>query len=237
MGNGSRSLLDLLGQGERADFPSVWLRRLLTLLQKRGGEQPAPRRLKPFPALRPPHIIIISAPPAPALPTQRCAPASPIHRAPRPILCVDGTSGTPPSTSEEEGTTAPSHAVSPLKRLLHSRPPAFKSPMKAASERILKKYSISPRKRPLRPIRRRPPAVGSGLGLLPQGGGGVQEQGAIQDTVEALPAPASPPAAEEGGQDMVDSADTPTTLARRKSRALRCRTRRRRAYCLSSPLF
>jgi hypothetical protein len=202
VGNGSQSLLEMMHTGDRggADFPTLWVRKLLGILQRRGPDPP-PRRLQPFPAMRPvpfQQIILVAAP----VPT---GPAPPPTVFCRPILCVDGQTGTPPSSGGEEAAPA----LSPLKRLKHALPSA-KSPMKAASERILRKYSGSPHKRPLRPIRprRRPFAPGS-----PQ----LASAPAVSPP-RSPPRPASPPAAEDGGTDMADSVDTPTTLARRKSR-------------------
>jgi len=203
-GNGSQSLVDMLREGDAADFPPMWTRRIHDLLQRRSGAEP-PRRLQPFPALLQPaqvqQVILVTTVPSPAA-------ASPPPAFLRPILCVDGQTGTPSSTSEGEEVPP---IKSPVKRLLLTRTLPYKSPVKAASERILRKYSMSPHKRPLRPLhireRRRtapgppapPPAPLSPPPNLP-------------------PRPRSPPPSEEGSADMVDSVDTPTTLARRKSR-------------------
>ena len=219
IGNGGQSLLEMLRAGEVSDFSPLWTRKLHGLLQRRGSEseprrlQPAPSFL-PFPPLRPQaqhiqKVILVPGPPLPNLPPPS---PPPIHRA---ILCVDGQTGTPTSTSEGEDGPPPSsnNSRSPIKLKIKLRSHPYKSPMKAASERILRKYSVSPRKlRPLRPIHikaRRESAPCIAPRNLP-----LQT---LASPTRSPPRAISPPPS-DGSRDMADSVETPTTLARRKSR-------------------
>ena len=220
-GNGGESLLEMLRVGDASDFSPLWTRKLHGILQRRGSEseprrlQPAPSVL-PFPPLRPQaqhiqKVILVPGVPLPNLPPPS---PPPIHRA---ILCVDGQTGTPTSTSEgEDGPPPPSSkdGRSPIKLKIKLRTHPYKSPMKAASERILRKYSVSPRKlRPLRPIhikaRRESAPCSSAPRNLPLE--------TLASPTRSPPRAISPPPS-EGGRDMADSVETPTTLARRKSR-------------------
>jgi len=82
------------------------------------------------------------------------------------IMCVDGTNGTPGSSRSTSDSDTPSTVGSRTQSFSSPPPNKFstkkgninsytKSPLKAASDRILKKYT-SPHKRPLREIRKRP---------------------------------------------------------------------------------
>lgn len=82
------------------------------------------------------------------------------------ILCVDGTNGTPGSSRSTSESDTPSTVGSRTQSFSSPPPNKFstkkvaissftKSPLKAASDRILKKYT-SPHKRPLRELRKRP---------------------------------------------------------------------------------
>ena len=221
IGNGGETLLEMLRNGDVSDFSPLWTRKLHGLLQRRGSEaeprrlQPAPPAFLPFPPLRPQpqHIQKVILVPGPALPNLPPPSPPPIHRA---ILCVDGQTGTPTSTSEgEDGLPPPSsnNGRSPIKLKIKLRTHPYKSPMKAASERILRKYSVSPRKlRPLRPIHlkaRRESAPCSAPRNLP-----LQT---LASPTRSPPRAISPPPS-DGSRDMADSVETPTTLARRKSR-------------------
>jgi len=182
---------------------------------------------------------------------------------PRPILCVDGNNATPTSTSDSD--TPPDQAPtttttttgsagqglgagckniarspvpkSPLKRISLGPHQFHKSPLKAASDRILKKYisvspnkrsgffALSPHKRALRELRKKP-LVGSPSQALTPSRRLVPLAPKRSDTPPCLDvslaglSPRSPclpsPSLDEveGGTEV----DTPTILARRKTR-------------------
>ena len=219
IGNGSQSLLEMLRAGEVFDFSPLWTRKLHAILQRRGSDS-EPRRLQPAPSVLPfppfteqtghiQKVILVAGPPL-AHPLPPSPP--PIHRA---ILCLDGQTGTPTSTSEGEDGPPPSssNGKSPIKLKIKLRTHPYKSPMKAASDRILRKYSVSPRKlRPLRPIHlktsRRESAPCIVQRILPP---------TMASPTRSPPRAISPPPS-DGSRDMADSVETPTTLARRKSR-------------------
>jgi len=167
---------------------------------------------------------------------------------PPPILCVDG-SMSPPSgrSSTHGGENVPSSVSSPtsgsststttslqvsglgagVKKLVRSplkrfsgRLPPAKSPLKAASDRILKKYTKSPLKRNLlkheqlmrRSHQHQHQEEGLSLALDDEREGG----GEMEASSLCSPGPCSPcPLA---SQDLADSADTPTIARARKSR-------------------
>merc|ERR1719318_1699392 len=179
---------------------------------------------------------------------------------PRPILCVDGNNATPTSTSDSDTPDQPPTTTttgsagqglgagckniarspvlkSPLKRVSLGPHQFHKSPLKAASDRILKKYisvspnkrsgffALSPHKRALRELRKKP-LVGSPSQALTPSRRLVPLAPKRSDTPPCLDvslaglSPRSPclpsPSLDEveGGTEV----DTPTILARRKTR-------------------
>lgn len=185
----------------------------------------------------------------------------------RPILCVDGNNATPTSTSDSDTPdTAPtitttttgsagqglgagvkniarsSHPHSPLPksplRRVSLGPHQFhKSPLKAASDRILKKYisvspikrsgffALSPHKRALRELRKKP-LVGSPSQALTPSRRLVPLAPKRSDTPPCMDvslaglSPRSPclPSPSQIEEDGGTEVDTPTILARRKTR-------------------
>jgi len=176
----------------------------------------------------------------------------------RPILCVDGNSATPTCTSDSDTpppiTTLPTgqglgagcknivRAVntqspglkSPLKRMQQVSHQFQKSPLKAASDRILKKYAavspnkktyFSPHKRALRELRKKP-HIGSPSQsltptrhLMPLAPKRSDTPPCVDVAMSGL-SPRSPclPSPIQDDVDAGAEVDTPTILARRKTR-------------------
>ena len=179
---------------------------------------------------------------------------------PRPIMCLDGNTATPTSSSDSDTPDSgpinnlgigagckniarsfsppPHHPRSPLKRVTLSAHHYHKSPLKAASDRILKKYtsvsphkrayryySLSPHKRPRRELRKKPSGSPVAQVLTPSRRLAplapkrsdtppcldVSMSG-MSPRSPCLPSPSHEE--EEGGTET----DTPTILARRKTR-------------------
>jgi len=176
---------------------------------------------------------------------------------PRPILCVDGNNATPPCTSDSDtpdpappsttvgaGWKNPSLSVhthspllkSPLKRVPQAALQFQKSPLKAASDRILKKYVtvspskktggyFSPHKRSLRELRKKPHSGSPSQALTPSRRlVPLAPRRADTPPIVDLPtsglSPRSPclPSPSQDETDAGTEVDTPTILARRKTR-------------------
>jgi len=177
---------------------------------------------------------------------------------PRPIMCVDGTNATPPCTSDSDtpdhvppittlaaGSKSLQQSVlhtnspllkSPLKRAPQSAHQFHKSPLKAASDRILKKYAtvspskkssgyFSPHKRALRELRKKPLSVSPSQTLTPSrrlvplAPRRAETPPSVDLPVPGL-SPRSPclPSPSQDETDAGAEVDTPTILARRKTR-------------------
>ena len=130
VGNGSKSLMEMFVSGSCKDFSHTWFRIMTDIVLKKN------KRV----------ITTVPARSAPVLPAGSCALQASQYESPvgrTSILCVDGNTATPGS---EEG--ADKEQKSPIKKLILSTSQFNKSPLKVASDRIIKKYSIiSPHKR------------------------------------------------------------------------------------------
>ena len=312
VGNGTKTLMEMVMAGVRRDFPSIWVRKILEveaknssrkiLISPKTGQSTLNTNLKSsIQVLTVPQqllastgnqIIIVnsggyevgSLTSSPSglvncdnnfnSSTLSCAAqfntevATPIHL-PSSILCVDGNSATPTSTSDSDTPdtvtvpttiTAPTPGVglgagckditrsaetfstlikSPLKRVSLTSHQFHKSPLKAASDRILKKYtsvspnkrsghyfSLSPHKRPLRDLRKKPSVSGSPSQVLtpsrrlaPLAPKRSDTPPCLDVTLSGLSprSPCLPSPCQEEGEGGTE-VDTPTILARRKTR-------------------
>ncbi len=154
-------------------------------------------------------------------------------------------SGTPPSKSSSAAVKTAAMAASPRKSYLGGAAPAFaKSPLKAASDRILRKYTTSPLKKrqSLREgIRRRPmfsPVKAAAAAITPRrlvalappanktgGGGEGTPPCAAAGTPPAAPCRGSPALTSPRGGE--EDQDTPTAGGRRKTRLQKVKNRAR----------
>ena len=143
VGNGSKSMLEMFVSGSRKDFSQFWHNSLTQTILGLKNKTVVPIAPKPKPSL-PSSSLLVS-----------CAVESQSFKSPNinqvPILCVDGNNTTPVSDTEAPDVV-PTHSESvrksPIKKLIITSGQFSKSPLKAASDRIIKKYSvISPHKR------------------------------------------------------------------------------------------
>eukprot|EP00092_Neocalanus_flemingeri_P021197 GFUD01022971.1.p1 GENE.GFUD01022971.1~~GFUD01022971.1.p1 ORF type:complete len:1221 (-),score=398.09 GFUD01022971.1:72-3734(-) len=318
VGNGSRTLKELVMAGVRQDFPNIWIKKILDIAIKKNSSRSMLIQISPkkteqttSPSItsttlnsniqvltvpkqllsNPGNQIIIVNSAGFELASLKSSPSGLVNYStnsvsypcgeqfnsdqftplPRPILCVDGNNATPTSTSDSDTPdTAPlttSNTVtttqgvglgagckniarslhisspvprSPLKRMTLGSHQFHKSPLKAASDRILKKYtsvsphkrpghylSLSPLKRPLRELKKKPLCGSPSQVLTP-----ARRQGLVplapkrSDTPPCLDVPLSglsprspcmPSPSQDEGEGGTE-ADTPTILARRKTR-------------------
>ena len=149
VGNGSRTLMEMFVSGSRKDFCKFWHKNLSDVFIKQT-KRLIPISPRPKSRHKPPLILNCAAQSEAA---GGCV--SPVQLQP-PILCVDGTNVTPVSDSDtpasEPASNTSTEAVSPnrspIKKLILSTAQFNKSPLKVASDRIIKKYqAISPHKR------------------------------------------------------------------------------------------
>ena len=164
VGNGTKTLMEMFAGCNKCDFPAVWVKALAELGWSRSRQVMISARPAP-----PAQLILLSPAKLTSCAVQLRAGVSSLPSPAPPILCVDGNNTTPTSASDTETsdqTPGPpvSSAMSPVKRILGSH--SFqKSPLKAAGDRILKKYTSplkrspffgnSPQRRPLRELRKR----------------------------------------------------------------------------------
>jgi len=189
------SLMDMVANGRRDDIPALWLTHAINSQTKiKPAKLPviSPKPLRPIIAVTPnlpPKILFQPKSPVQTISAVETAKDKSdkidksifivpnncgmvksdniLMSTPAQILCVDGTNGTPGSTSEPDSDTPSNAGNETIKKTEFTSPPEnkfikkgnkctyTKSPLKAARDRILKKYT-SPHKRPLREIRKRP---------------------------------------------------------------------------------
>ena len=146
VGNGGRVLVEMFVSGSRKDFSNFWQKNLSDIIMK-GSKRPLPISPRPKTRHKPPLIMSCAA---------EIGHVSPVQRHQPPILCVDGNNVTPVSDSDTSALEPASNTNSepestnrsPIKKLILSTAHFNKSPLKVASDRIIKKYTaISPHKR------------------------------------------------------------------------------------------
>jgi len=263
VGTGTETLMETVMKGARADFPPVWLQKILELGSRRSSSQSVLIQISPkkseaisqssniqvvsLPNSN--HIIIVnnSLGSTPVLScsaqVQRSDPLA------RQILCVDGNSATPTCTSDSDtppptgqglgagckNITQSPGLKSPLKRVPLVTHQFHKSPLKAASDRILKKYAavspkkkttyFSPHKRALRELRKKPlpgspsQSLTPSRRLVPLAPRRSDTPPCVDVAMPGL-SPRSPclPSPVQDDVDAGAEVDTPTILARRKTR-------------------
>ena len=221
VGNGSKSMMEMFVSSTRRDFSLMWQRNIADVIVKR---RPGPSPIKPKPQPLIMNCALEAADGGYPTPTQP------------PILCVDGNNATPGSDSDTPPPGPPATSsppkMSPIKKLILSTSQFNKSPLKAASERILKKYNaISPHKRtgsallksPLKKPLRKKVLNPSPKPVTPSRNGSVKIVNNLSPGMDCIGnySPKSPclpsPSCEDG--DVIADADTPTAiLGKRKSR-------------------
>ena len=218
VGNGCKNMLEMFVSSLTSqDFPDLWVRQLKEIIIKK--KMRSVRLILPSSAQA--QLVNCSVELARAGPTLQ-SPAS------QPILCVDGNSTTPTSDTDTPQTNPP-EARSPIKKLVLSLSNFQKSPLKAASDRIIKKYTIiSPHKRtgsyllksPLKktlkikpvPISPKPVTPSRAVPNL-----SVKNTPPGIDTNYSPKSPCLPSPCHDDGEGL-NEVDTPTNNAKRKSR-------------------
>ena len=233
VGNGGRTLMEMFVSGSRRDFSKFWHKNLSDIIIKQS-KRPIPISPRPKSRHKPP--LILSCASEVQLEAGGCF--SPVQGQQPPILCVDGNNVTPASDSDTAApeptsdTPATEAAVSPnrspVKKLILSTSHFNKSPLKVASDRIIKKYqAISPHKRtgssllksPLKKPFRRKPLTLSPKPVTPSRK--ILKRGArTPPNLDLNFSPKSPslpsPSLDDG--DGTNEVDTPTNIGKRKSR-------------------
>ena len=229
VGNGGRTLMEMFVSGSRRDFSKFWHKNLSDIIIKQA-KRPVPISPRPKSRHKPPLILSCAA----QLEAGGCV--SPLQHQQPPILCVDGNNVTPVSDSDtapapdpasNSSTEAVSPNRSPIKKLILSTAQFNKSPLKVASDRIIKKYqAISPHKRtgssllksPLKKPFRRKPLTLSPKPVTPSRK--ILKRSRTPPNLDLNFSPKSPslpsPCLDDG--DGVNEVDTPTNIGKRKSR-------------------
>ena len=220
VGNGCKTLVEMfVSSGPHHDFPESWVRQLKDLILR--------KRLRTTRLILP---AAVRASGGLSCSAELLSSSSPAINTPQSILCVDGSTATPNSdTDTPDLNTQPGGGEepvrSPIKKLVLSVSNYQKSPLKAASDRIIKKYTIiSPHKRPgsyllksplKRTFRRKPvpisPKPVTPSRKLPCSSVKNSSPGIIDTNYS----PKSPSQEEVEGLNEVD---TPTNILKRKSR-------------------
>ena len=222
VGNGTKTMMEMFVSGSRKDFEEKWQNNLTDIVRRRSRHfVPISPKTKAPP--KPPLILSCAAEVAAASPAQRGAA----------LLCVDGNNvtpvsdtDTPPDTQQPEPGTR-----SPIKKLILSSHQFNKSPLKAASERIIKKYAvISPHKRTGSSLLKSPlkkPFRRKALTISPKPVTPSRKLPGLSLKAASTPpnlnlnfSPKSPclqsPSLDDG--DCINEVDTPTHIGKRKSR-------------------
>ena len=219
VGTGCKTLVEMfVSSGTNHDFGENWVRQLKDLILR--------KRLRTTRLILPSGPVKASVGLSCGAELLACSPAL---TTPQPILCVDGGSATPSSdTDTAELNNQPGGqelARSPIKKLVLSVSNYQKSPLKAASDRIIKKYTIiSPHKRtgsyllksPLKKVLRRKPVPISPKPVTPSRKlPCLSIKNSSPGIIDSSYSPKSPNQDEVEGLNEVD---TPTNFAKRKSR-------------------
>ena len=220
VGNGCKNMLEMfVSSVSNNDFPEVWVRQLKEIIMKKK--------------MRAVRVILPSTAPAQSCALQ-VARAAPLLQSPalQPLLCVDGNTTTPTSdndTPDINQQPGEEPTRSPIKKLVLSLSNFQKSPLKAASDRIIKKYTIiSPHKRPgsfllksplKKSLRVKPVAISpkpvTPSRKLPSLSAKITPPGI--DTNYSPKSPCLPSPCQDDGEGL-NEVDTPTNIAKRKSR-------------------